>query len=62
VKIGWGEYRRRFLREMKSAGAVAALEKLRAMHTAGQAITLLCFCQDEHRCHRRLVKELLERR
>jgi len=59
--ITWGEYRRRFLREMQAqADLIAALAKL---HRKGKTITLLCSsaCTDEQRCHRTLLRGLIER-
>lgn len=56
-EIGWGEFRKRYLREMKSQQ-----EKLHELQSLGK-ITLLCSstCFDERRCHRSLLKGLLER-
>jgi uncharacterized protein YeaO (DUF488 family) len=58
--ISWEEYRVRFFEEMKRArfwldGFAAKLE-------GGQTMTLLCSsaCVDAARCHRTLVKEMLE--
>ncbi len=58
--IQWAEYERRFLAEMERqrfwiAGFAARVEK-------GETITLLCSsaCVDPARCHRTLVKRLLE--
>ncbi len=59
--IAWEEYRRRYLEEMaRQKDAIAALaRRLRA----GETITLLCSsaCADPARCHRTLLKELIER-
>ena len=59
--IGWREYRKRYLAEMREQDDVLAplREKLRS----GQEITLLCSsaCVDPARCHRTLLKTLLER-
>ena len=59
-KIEWSEYTRRFLDEMTRQkfwidGFAARLKK-------GETITLLCSsaCVDPERCHRTLVKRLLE--
>jgi uncharacterized protein YeaO (DUF488 family) len=59
--IDWEEYRRRYLEEMKSQSAKIA--ELAAMVRQGQTITLLCSksCEDPSRCHRTLLKELMER-
>ena len=56
-RIDWETFRTRYLEEM--AGKRELLEKWagRARH---EDITLLCGCKDENRCHRSLLKELLE--
>ena len=59
--ITWGEYRRRYLEEMKDqAEAITEMAKRVA---AGETITLLCSsaCEEEQRCHRTLLKELVEK-
>jgi uncharacterized protein YeaO (DUF488 family) len=58
--IGWGEYRRRYLGEMKAQKeAIAALAR---RVDAGERITLLCSsaCVDARRCHRSLLQGLIE--
>lgn len=61
LPASWGEYRARYLREMLAQkDAIAALaERVQA----GETITLLCSseCTREMRCHRSLLKELIER-
>jgi uncharacterized protein YeaO (DUF488 family)/Uri superfamily endonuclease len=59
-KMTWGEYRRRFLQEMRGEEATAALQRLRELYAAGKTVTLLCYCEDDKHCHRRLVKDLVE--
>lgn len=61
--ITWDVYRVRYLKEMRSAGARAKIEALAARHAAGETITLLCSsqCVREDRCHRSLLKALIER-
>jgi uncharacterized protein YeaO (DUF488 family) len=60
--IGWDEYRRRYLDEMKEqADSITLLaEKI----AAGQTLTLLCSsaCTDPEHCHRTLLKHLVEER
>jgi uncharacterized protein YeaO (DUF488 family) len=58
--IGWPDYRRRFLAEM--AAQEDALAALAAQVASGESITLLCSsaCTDPVRCHRTLLKALLE--
>ena len=53
-------YRQRFLHEMATRpDSIEALASLRALVDT-QTVTLLCSCKDENRCHRRLVRELIE--
>lgn len=58
--ISWSEYRRRYLAEVRKQQALLQhlLERLRR----GETITLLCSsaCVDEKRCHRSVLKQLLE--
>lgn len=58
--LAFDEYRRRFLREMESQSFW--IEGLAKRVIAGETITLLCStaCVDETRCHRTLVKQLVE--
>ena len=62
--IGWSEYRRRFLAEMRAPAAQAALDELARRVADGGTVTLLCSnaCTDEARCHRSLLRELIEAR
>ena len=59
--IGWDEYRRRYLEEMKEQ--TDAISELARRVTAGETITLLCSsaCEDALRCHRVLLRELIEK-
>ena len=60
--LGFADYKRRFMREMQGEEAQAALRSLRERLDRGEAITLLCFCEDETKCHRSLVRSLLDQR
>ncbi|MFL5243526.1 MAG: DUF488 domain-containing protein [Gemmataceae bacterium] len=59
--IAWSEFRRRYLKEMhdKQERISALAQRVRAAET----ITLLCSssCTDPRRCHRSLLKELIEK-
>jgi uncharacterized protein YeaO (DUF488 family) len=59
-RIAWEEYERRFLEEMKRQRYW--IESFAARVKAGQTLTILCSsaCTDSARCHRTLVKRLLE--
>ncbi len=59
--ISWEEYRTRYLQEMEAQHENIA--ELAEMLREGKKITLLCSsaCEDANRCHRTLLKELIER-
>ena len=61
IKIPWETYRRRYLVEMRSQ--TEAITDLARHVAAGQTLTLLCSsaCVRESRCHRSLLRELIER-
>jgi uncharacterized protein YeaO (DUF488 family) len=58
--IGWDEYRRRYLAEMRQQRPRIAELARRVQN--GETITLLCssHCVDAQRCHRTLLKQLIE--
>jgi uncharacterized protein YeaO (DUF488 family) len=58
--IGWAEYRRRYLGEMR--GQRETIASLAARVERGATITLLCSsaCVDPLRCHRTLLKRLVD--
>jgi len=57
----WNAFRRRFLAEMKSPTARHDLELLAGLsHHADLSIG--CYCADESRCHRSILRELLAAR
>ena len=60
--IGWEKYRHRYLKEM--ADQEDRLSVLAEDVAAGKTITLLCSsaCTDPARCHRTLLKRLIEER
>lgn len=62
LKFHWDDYKRRYLAEMK--GQVPVIEALAKRVAAGETITLLCSsqCTRESRCHRSLLRELVEGR
>ena len=57
-KLSWQEYKRRYLAEMR-----AQKDRIRywAERSKRETITLLCFCKEESRCHRTLLKKLIEK-
>jgi uncharacterized protein YeaO (DUF488 family) len=60
-EASWKTFRRRFLAEMKVPDARRNLDLLAALshHTD---LSVGCYCEDEVRCHRSLLRELLEQR
>ena len=58
-KIDWPAYEKRYLTEMKEQGeSIRALAE-RARH---ETMTLLCKEETDEKCHRRLLRGLIERR
>ena len=57
----WKAFKRKFIAEMKLPGPKRDLDLLAAFsHQTNFAIG--CYCRDESRCHRSILKELLEQR
>ena len=53
----WRSFKRQYLAEMKQTDAKRSIELLAALshHTA---LSVGCYCEDESRCHRSLLREL----
>lgn len=60
--IGWEEYRRRYLEEIKEQDYL--IQGLADLISEGKTITLMCSsaCEDETHCHRSLLRMLIEER
>lgn len=57
----WRSFQRRFLAEMKAPGPTRDLDVLAALsHQSNFSIG--CYCDDESRCHRSIIRSLLEKR
>jgi len=56
-ELGWEDLAARYREEVSARGEL--LERYRDLGRR-ESVTLLCSCQDEARCHRRLLKEILE--
>jgi uncharacterized protein YeaO (DUF488 family) len=57
----WASFKRRYIAEMKAPEAARVLDLLAAMsHQA--AFSVGCYCEDESRCHRSILRELLAQR
>jgi uncharacterized protein YeaO (DUF488 family) len=59
-EIPWAIYKRDYVKTVKKVGK-SKLEELRSRSKKGETITLLCWCPDESRCHRSLLRGLLEK-
>lgn len=61
--IEWPEferaYREEFKKDAQKRELLAWLKSI--VETAGKDVTLLCTCKEEEDCHRKLLKEMLER-
>jgi uncharacterized protein YeaO (DUF488 family) len=54
----WGVFRRRYLAELAKPPASRILDLLAAL-SQGTAFSVGCYCEDESRCHRSLLREAL---
>lgn len=54
----WAAYERRYLREMRQPAAQRLIGLLAAMSTRTD-FSIGCYCEDESRCHRSLLRKLL---
>ncbi len=63
-EITWEEFTRRYTEEMKGEQAQEMIAVLAEQVAAGKTVTLLCSksCAKASRCHRSLLKALLEER
>jgi uncharacterized protein YeaO (DUF488 family) len=57
----WALFRRKFRAEMSRPEASRVLELLAALSHQTQ-LSVGCYCEDEKRCHRSILRELLEER
>lgn len=58
--LSWGEYEVRFFQLMKGHRAIWRIWELARRSREGEVITLLCYEKTDEKCHRRLVKNLIE--
>lgn len=58
-EIDWNEYEKRYMKEMENKKDL--IKKLKERSDKGEVITLLCWEREDKFCHRRLLKELIER-
>ena len=57
----WRQFARKYRREMARPGAQRLLELLAALSRTTN-LSVGCYCEDESRCHRSLLRELLRER
>ena len=57
----WASFRRKFVAEMKKPDASHLLDMLAAL-SHQTALAMGCYCEDESRCHRSILRELLQER
>ncbi len=57
-EAGWRRFARRYRAEMKRPEAMQALDLLAALSRRTN-LAVGCYCEDESRCHRSLLRELL---
>ena len=57
----WAAFKRGFLREMKAPDASKVLDLIAALSHRTN-LSLGCYCADESRCHRSLLRQLLTER
>lgn len=57
----WKRFRKAYLAEMKAPEASRSLDLLAAL-SHGTQLSVGCYCEDEARCHRSLLRELLTER
>jgi len=58
---GWKRFERRFRAEMKAPDARRVLDLLAAF-SHRTSFSIGCYCEDEERCHRSILRSLLEDR
>jgi uncharacterized protein YeaO (DUF488 family) len=56
--LSWEEYVPRYLEEMARPEAMTQIERF-AKLAESKKITLICICEDETRCHRSLLRDLI---
>jgi uncharacterized protein YeaO (DUF488 family) len=58
-RLGWARFASAYRAEMKARRSL--LRMLKFMSDEGRAITLLCACEKPDHCHRRLLRDAIER-
>jgi len=60
--IGWETFSSMYCKEMKNKNKLSLIKSLRERSDRGEIITLLCWEKEDFKCHRRLLKELIEQK
>jgi uncharacterized protein YeaO (DUF488 family) len=60
-EVGWDEYERQYLALMEGEEQRGAIAEMADAAREG-TVTVMCMCEDESQCHRRLLKTLIEQR
>ena len=60
-EITWAKFRSRYLALMKDETPSREIDRLATESMRG-TITVMCVCADEKRCHRSLLRDLIEKR
>ena len=64
-RLMWGEFDAAYRAEMEAPLGKVMIKRLaewaRSAHAEGKNITLLCFEKEDTHCHRRILKELIQR-
>lgn len=58
--ISWDEFAESYIAELSTTAASEAFSELKEI-VKGGSVTLLCVCKDGARCHRGILKELLDK-
>ncbi len=58
---GWGQFEKRYVRELSAPDIQRLLDFLAAL-SKGTSFSIGCFCEDETSCHRSILKRVLARR
>lgn len=57
-EISWDAYKERYLQEMQEEHAKEEIRRL-ANLAQRETVTILCICEDESKCHRTLLRDLI---
>ena len=57
--IAWPAFRQRYMAEMK--GQTSLLRTLHWLDARGEAVTVMCACDEAEHCHRYVLKDLIAR-